>query len=237
MFAYFGEMVLGENISLVSRVGLLLGCLSFIFMILGHLGADEFNMVEFQISTYAAKAPYDFFITTSILLSSLTLLIISFLNSKYKLFGTSYLANFIPGLAGIAASGLIMLSYFEETAVNLKTLQQSNFMAIREQSFHDAGLLVFFYSSLLLVSLVGALTIIHNVKKINKLLGIVVLFMAPASFMLMTTRWPAFIGFEGIAVGLNQRAALLCLWLAFIVVLVQSSSATRSNTIKLSIKS
>jgi len=217
---------------LISRIGLIIALLSLLSMVLGHFGTHELNLMSSQISTYAAKAPYDYLITTSMLLSSLTLLIISFLNSKFQMFGSSYLAHFIPALAGAASFGLVMLAYYEETARNLSVLKQSGFMAIRIQSFHDAGLLMFFYSSLSLAVLLGTLTIIYNYNKINKVLGGIILCMAPISFMLMTTKWPKAIGFEGVTIGLNQRAALLCLWLAFTLMLVMASNKSFKPTPK-----
>lgn len=215
---------------LISRLGLITAVLSLVSMVLGHFGTHELNLMSSQISTYAAKSPYDYFITASMLLSSLALLIISFLTSKFKLFGSSNLAHLIPALSGAASFGLIMLAYYEETAKNLSVLKQSGFMAIRIQSFHDAGLLMFFYSSLLLITLLGILTIIYGSNTINKSLGGVILFMAPASFVLMTTQWPKAIGFTGVTVGLNQRAALFCLWLAFTIMLLIASNKSLNLT-------
>ncbi|MDH3973809.1 MAG: DUF998 domain-containing protein [Deltaproteobacteria bacterium] len=217
---------------LISRIGLIIAFLSLVSMVLGHFGSHELNLISSQISTYAAKAPYDYLITTSMLLSSLTLLIISFINSKFQIFGSSHLAHFIPALSGAASFGLVMLAYYEETAKNLSVLKQSGFMAIRIQSFHDAGLLMFFYSSLSLAVLLGTLTIIYNYNKINRVLGGIILCMAPISFMLMTTKWPKAIGIEGATIGLNQRAALLCLWLAFTLVLVMVSNKSFKATPK-----
>lgn len=195
-------------------------------MVIGHFGIHDLNFVTTQISTYAAKAPYDYFITTSMLLSSFTLLAVSFLNSKHQLFSSSHLSNFIPALSGAASIGLIMLSYFEEKANNLSSLKQAGFSAIRVQTFHDAGLLIFFNSSLLLSLLIGTLIVIYSYKKANKILGALIFSMAPISYMLMTTRWPKAVGFEGLTVGLNQRAALLCLWLAFTLFLIMASKNT-----------
>ena len=218
---------------LISRIGFIIAVLSLLSMLLGHIGEHNLSLISSQISTYAAKAPYDFFITTSILLSSVTLIIISLLTSRFHIFGTGYLSHLIPVLSGAAAAGLILLAYFEETATNLSSLRQAGFMAIRIQSFHDAGLLIFFYSSLALVLLLGTLTITNNIGKFNKLTGGFILSLAPISFFLMTTRWPKFVGFEGVAVGINQRAALLCLWLAFTIMLVRSSKFNFSfNKIK-----
>lgn len=217
---------------LISKITLAIATLSLISMVLGHFGIHELNFITTQISTYAAKAPYDYFITASILLSSLTLLLISFLNSKYQLFPSSYLSNFIPALSGAASFGLIMLSYFEEKANNLSALKQAGFSAIRIQTFHDAGLLIFFNCSLLLSLLTGSLIVIYSYNKTHKALGVFILSMTPMSYMLMTTQWPKALGIEGLTVGLSQRAALLCLWLAFTLFLIMASNKAFKPTPK-----
>ena len=205
-------------------IGWVLAIASFLLMVIGHSGRHELSWISSQISTYAATAPHDYLVTTSMLLSSLSLITIGILVSKYKIFGESYSAHFVPALSGAAASGLIMLAYYEETAKTISLLKQSGFWAIRVQSFHDAGLFIFFYSALLLVMLLGILAIIYNRKHIYKVLGFVILSMGPASYLLMTERWPKFIGFEGVTTGVNQRAALLCLWVAVTLVLVIASN-------------
>lgn len=196
---------------------------SFILMAAGHQGTHELSWVSSQISTYAATAPYDYLVTTSILLSSLSLLIIGILVSKYKIFSVSYFAHLVPALSGAAASGLVMLSYYEETAKTVSLLKQSGFWAIRIQSFHDAGLFVFFYSAMLMVMLIGTLAIVYNSKITSKILGGIIFMTGPSAYFLMTTRWPKFIGFEGVAIGVNQRAALFCLWIAVTLILVLAS--------------
>lgn len=199
---------------------------SLVLMLLGHLGTHELSWISSQISTYAAIAPYDYFITSSILLSALSLLIIGILASKYQIFGTNYFTHLVPGLSGAAASGLFMLAYYEESVRSLSMLKHSGFWAIRIQSFHDAGLLIFFYSSVLLVMMLGILVILYNSKIATKIIGGVIFSMGPASYFLMTTTWPKYIGFDGVTVGVNQRAALFCLWLAVAMVLALASNKT-----------
>lgn len=203
---------------------------SFLLMTIGHLGTHDLSWVSSQISTYAATAPYDYLVTTSILLSSLSLLIVGILVSKYKILGSSYFAHLVPALSGAAAAGLIMVAYYEETAKTISLLKQSGFWAIRVQTFHDAGLFIFFNSALLLVMLLGILAIIYNSKKINKILGVVVFSVGPVSYFLMTTRWPKLIGFEGVTTGVNQRAALFFLWVAVTIVLVMASNKSLQPT-------
>ena len=193
---------------------------SFLLMAIGHLGTHQLSWVSSQISSYPATAPHDYFVTSSIFLSSLSLVIIGILVSKYKILGRSYFAHLIPGLSGAAAAGLIMLASYEETAKTLSLLKQSGFWAIRVQSFHDAGLFIFFYSALLLVMLLGLLAMIHNKEFNYKVLGGIIFSAGPASYLLMTTRWPKAIGFEGVTTGVNQRAALFCLWMAVTLILV-----------------
>ena len=197
---------------------------SLLLMVIGHFGAHELNWVSFQISTYAATAPYDYFITTSILLSAVSLLIIGVLVSKYNIIGTNYFAHLVPALSGAAVSGLIMVAYYEETAKTLSLLKQSGFLAIRVQSFHDAGLLIFFYSSMLLITLVGILIILYKSNIIAKVLGGVIFSMGPLSYLFMTTSWLKLIGFEGVIIGLKQRVALLCLWVAIALILALASN-------------
>lgn len=203
---------------------------SFLLMVIGHWGMHELSWISSQISTYAATAPHDYLVTTSMLLSSLSLIVIGILVSKYKIFGETYFAHLVPALSGAAASGLMMLAYYEETAKTISLLKQSGFWAIRVQSFHDAGLFIFFYSVLLLVMLLGILATIYNTKYFYKTLGVVIFSVGPASYLLMTTRWPKFIGFEGVTTGVNQRAALLCLWVAVTLVLVMASKKALQPT-------
>ena len=197
---------------------------ALLFMVLGHLGQHDLSWKVSQISTYAATAPYDYFITTSMLLSSAALIATGILISKHNIFRFGYLAHFAPVLSGASASGLLMLAYFEETAKNLPMLKKSGFWAIRVQSFHDAGLLIFFYGAILLVILLGILTAIYNFKKSHKLFGILIISFGPAAYFLMTTPWPKYVGFEGITTGINQRAALFCLWAAVTIFLAVISN-------------
>ena len=199
-------------------------------MVIGHLGRHNLSWASSQISTYAATAPYDYLITTAMLLSSVSLIFVGVLVAKFKIFGPNYLADFAPVLSGASASGLIMVAYYEETAKNLSLLKESGFWAIRVQSFHDAGLLIFFYGAILFVVLLGILATIYSSRKLYKLIGVLVVSAGPASYFLMTTRWPKYIGFEGIATGINQRAALFCLWVAVALVLIAASNKALQPT-------
>ena len=189
-------------------------------MVIGHLGSHDLNWRTDQISTYAATAPFDGLVTLSMLLSAGALVVAGLLASRYGLFGNGIWNHAIPLLAGAAAVGLIMLAHYEETARTLAALRQSGFGAIRQQSFHDAGLQIFFYSGVLLVTVMGVLTMALGVSLAERLVGILMFGLGPGSFLLMTTAWTRAIGIEAPATGLQQRASLLCLWLAMVCVLV-----------------
>lgn len=198
---------------------------SFLTMVFGHWGAQKLDWVSDQISTYAAGAPHAGFITTAIILSAVTLLILGVLVSKYHILGTTHFAHIAAMLAGAAAAGLITLAHFKETARNLVELKQAGFWAIRVQSFHDAGLLIFFYSTLAWLMLAGLLVISHYNRVTDKLQGGLVLLSGPVAYLLMRTKWPHLVGFSGVSTGLNERAAFLILWLASALLLFLASRA------------
>lgn len=218
------------------RISIIMGWIlvvtALIVMVAGHFGDHTLSWTSSQISTYAATAPYDYFITGSMLLSALSLLIIGLLVSKYQIIGTGCAAHFVPALSGAAASGLLMLAYYEETAPNLNLLQRSGFLAIRTQSFHDAGLTIFFYSTVLLIMVTGFIILLYNSKTMVRILGGIILGLGPAAYLFMTTTWPKLIGFEGNTTGINQRAALFSLWLAVALILALASNKVLQPTEK-----
>ncbi len=196
---------------------------SLIAMVIGHTGEHRLSWTANHISTFAAQAPRDAWITASMLLFAATLLFIGILISRYHLLGTHYPAHVVSLLTGAAIAGLVLLAYFEETAMTMKALLQTDFAGIRQQSFHDAGLLVFFYSSLLLTILAGVICLLFRKGVSRKISGVVVTCLGPASFLLMTTSWPTLIGITAPASGLRQRVSLLCIWLAMALLLALAS--------------
>lgn len=209
----------------IINIGWFAAVTSMIAIVAGHQGVHALSWKANQISTYAAIAPYDYLVTAAMLLSSLLLLVIGILVSRYKIVGTTRIVDCISPLSGAAMAGLIMLSYYEETAKSLEMLKQSGFWAVREQSFHDAGLQIFFYSSLLLILLLGFLVIVNRENSSHKAMGVTILLLSPASYLLMTTSWPKAVGFIGLTVGINQRAGLLCLWIGAVIFLTIASNA------------
>lgn len=188
-------------------------------MIVGHTGVTVLNPVANQISTYAAHAPRQAWVTAGIALPCLTLACIGMLVSGHKLLGDGWLAHLAPLLAGAAISGLLMIAVFKETAQDFAALQHADVESIIQQSFHNAGLLIFFYSTLLLVILSGGLTIANGAGYKVRSMGVVAVLLGLAARPLMLDPWPHMLGVMGGAYGLQQRASLFSLWLAAALVL------------------
>lgn len=204
--------------------GLIFAVLALIAMLVGHTGDHELSWISNQISTYAAKAPKDRWITTSMLLACGSLVCFGLLASKYEALGRSLVAHGVTMLAGAATSGLILLACFEETATSLSALSKLGFTAIRQQSFHDAGLMVFFYCSIALGIVAGIACIFEVSGKTNKVLGGLSASLAPTSILLMKGSWPRLIGIIGPVAGFKQRSALLALWLSIVILLIVAAN-------------
>ena len=196
---------------------------ALIAMIVGHSGNHDLNWTINQISTYAANAPHDQWITASMLLSCLTMVIVSLIVSN-RILGDNWLTQLVPLFAGAATAGLLMLASFKETARSVTILRSSGFEAVRQQSFHDAGLLIFFYCAIALAVVLGILVIAQASGWKERIIGGAVAFLGLAAFPLMTTAWPELIGLFSTGPGLKQRASLLSLWLASLLVLAVASS-------------
>jgi len=214
---------------ILSYTGLVIAFSSLLMMILGHMGVHELSWRTSQISSYAARAPYDYFITSAIFFSALSLVIISVLISHYHIAGNTLVIHIMPVLLGGAAIGLLMLASYEETASTLSLLKQSSFWQIRIQSFHDAGLLIFFYSMLLAMVILGLMIVLSKSSLSVKIIGVLIASSGPASYLFMTTAWPKLFGIEGVTTGINQRSSLLVVWLAMVLILYLSVIRSEAN--------
>lgn len=202
---------------------------AFIAMIIGHIGNHDLDWKINQISTYAATAHNQGWVTAAMILPCLTLVCISILVSRYKPLGDTVFAHSVPLFAGAQVAGLLTLAAFKETARTMSMLKSSGFDAIRQQSFHDAGLLIFFYSAIVLAVILGVLIFERAAAWRERIPGVIITLLGMASFPLMTTPWPGMIGVLGAGPGLKQRASLMSLWLAFALV-----QAVLSNKVLLS---
>lgn len=164
------------------------------------------------------------------LLPFVTLACVSILVSRHKILGDNDIAHIVSLFSGSAISGLLMLGGFEETARTMTLLKNSSFDAIRQQSFHDAGLLTFFYSAIVLDVVLGFLIVTRTTGWKERIRGAAVICLGIGAFPLMTTAWPRLIGILSAGPGLKQRASLLSLWLAIMVVLTVASSRYASRS-------
>jgi hypothetical protein len=205
--------------------------LSPITMFIGHLGSHSLTWVQNQISTYAAQAPHDHWITAAMLLSALALLCIGLLVPAHSFYGQNLWSRMIAMVLGAAAAGLLLIAGFEETAPNLKLLQNVGFSAVRQQSFHDAGLLLFFYSALLALMMSGLIILTKGPDLLQRFQGLLISLCGPVAFLSLTTAWPHYIGFSGMTAGLKQRVAFLCLGFGFGLILFLMTKSGKADTL------
>ena len=71
----------------------------------------------------------------------------------------------------------------------------------------------------ILGALLGVLIVLCDRALGGKILGALILLTGPGALFLMTTPWTRALGLAGTQVGLQQRAALFCLWLALVLFL------------------
>lgn len=189
-------------------------------IIIGHIGATHLNWEINEISTYAAQAPHHGWITAGMLLACVAFAAISMLISRYRALGDSPLAHATPLLAGAAIGGLMTLAAFKEAApTTLGALKSAGLAAVVQQSFHNAGLMGFFFATILLVILSGALAAVNAATRRHRVAGVCALVLGVAALPLMEAPWPSLLGIGGLVTGMMQRASLFSLWLgaAFIL--------------------
>jgi Protein of unknown function (DUF998) len=201
---------------------------ALVSMVIGHAGAPHLNWEVNEISTYAAQAPYQDWITAGMLLPCVAFAAISMLLSRYRILGDSAFAHLAPLFAGAAIGGLMTLATFKEAApTTLQALKAAGVDAVVQQSFHNAGLMGFFYSTVLLVMLCGALAALNATTRPGRLAGVGAIVLGLASLPLMVEPWPHLLAIEGPVRGLTQRASLFSLWLGAVFILTAFGPALR----------
>jgi hypothetical protein len=119
---------------------------------------------------------------------------------------------------GASVAGLLLLAAFEETAEGLAALRNLGFGAIRQQSFHDAGLYIFFNGAVLALVAAGAAMLAERGLR-ARILGAAVAASGPLAYVAMLTSWPVLLGIAGAGVGLKQRVSFLLLWAGAVLLL------------------
>ncbi|HKB60611.1 MAG TPA: DUF998 domain-containing protein [Gallionellaceae bacterium] len=197
-------------------------------MVVGHTGATHLSWEANEISTYAAQAPHQNWITAGMLLPCVAFASISMLISRYRVLGDSAFAHFAPLLAGAAIGGLMTLATFKEAApTTAAALKTAGLEAVVQQSFHNAGLMGFFFATVLLVILTGTLVAANAATRRHKLAAAAAVLLGIAALPLMETPWPRLLDIPGPALGLTQRASLFSLWLGAVLILAGLQPALR----------
>jgi hypothetical protein len=191
-------------------------------MVIGHTDAAPLVWTVNQISTYAAHAPHSDWITAGMLLPCVALVTISMLVSRYRILGDSLLAHAVPLLAGAAIAGLATVAAFKETAPDAEALKHAALDAVIQESFHNAGLMLFFYSTILLLLICGTLAAVRTARRARRLPGVLAVLAGLAALPLMVEPWPHLLGIAGPVHGLMQRASLFSLWLGAALILAAS---------------
>jgi hypothetical protein len=192
------------TISTLTRAG---AALALVSMLVGHIAAPDLSWTRDPISTYAAHAPLSVCITIAILVSAATILLVGIEVSRIPNAAYNFISAVIPLASGASAAGLILLATFKETISKTISLSVPTIDQARLQAFHDAGLFLFFYSSLALLILVGVVWFRIDVGP-KRFCALIPIAMSVASWYVLA-RGP----FPANAFGLKQRIGLLLIWL------------------------
>jgi hypothetical protein len=185
-------------------------------MVVGHLGERNLSLTVNHVSTFAARAANDDWITAAMLLAAFAMVGIGTVVSGSGWPGGRIHSGLIAMALGASVAGLLLLAAFEETAEGLAALRQLGFGAIRQQSFHDAGLHIFFHGAVLALCAAGAAMLAERGVR-ARILGATVAASGPLAYAAMVTSWPALLGIAG--VGLKQRLSFLFLWIGAVLLL------------------
>lgn len=177
-------------------------------MIVGHMRAENLVWTRDAISTFAAHAPLDEGVSLSMILMAFAILLMGLEVSLRPKGGFDVVAGLLPCLAGACAAGLLVLATFEE-AISWVIAQEPTQEQVRIQAFHDCGLLIFFFGSLVTLVLFGVVGV-RDTEGGKRYLGVL-----PAAFAIAAWLTPSWAPFPSNAFGLKQRVSLLLLWAGF----------------------
>lgn len=190
-----------------------------ILMLLGHLGQNSLDWKINQISTYAAKSTNDFFISTSLVLAAIALFIMgvltNFINSGSKILKILMTFSF-----GISIAGLVLIIRFEETAQTIHILKSLSWWKVRIQTFHDAGLILFFFNILILHFLFALDFILIFKEKLLKIFSSIIAIIGFCSFFVMKSN----IIYQ---IGLKQRLSFFLIWIGMTIILTMIIKALK----------
>jgi hypothetical protein len=178
-------------------------------MIAGHMRAENLVWTRDAISTFAAHAPLDEWVSISMILLAFAILLMGLEVSLRPKERSDLVAGLLPCLAGACAAGLLVLATFEEAISWVVSSQDPTQEQVRIQAFHDCGVLVFFFGSIVTLVLFGVLGF-RSAEGGKRYLRIL-----PAAFAIAAWLTGSWAPFPSNAFGLKQRASLLLLWAGF----------------------
>eukprot|EP00440_Ansanella_granifera_P004208 gb/GFBE01004566.1/.p1 GENE.gb/GFBE01004566.1/~~gb/GFBE01004566.1/.p1 ORF type:complete len:239 (+),score=31.16 gb/GFBE01004566.1/:1-717(+) len=229
---------------LLWRLNLITLLVAVCAVILGHtLGDPPFDWTQTHISTYAARAPFDDFITAGMLLFAAFMYSLGLQLSLASHFKDFLWAHTASQLLGTSAAGMVFLATFEESLLISTPRWKASADVLTQQNFHDSGVLIFYGSAMLATSVAGV-GLLFTGCRVEKVGGLVMLCCMP---LVVVSRMIDFGALErlskikiakGDAIGLRQRLMLGFLGLAaFILALLLRPRHSRHSRCDANLKS
>ena len=144
---------------------------SLLGMALGHVGASELDWHRDPISTFAARAPLHMFVTGSMILTALAIVLLGCDIAIEPQRPPAFKYGFLACLAGASAAGLLTVALFKEPVQWTVPHPSPTEDQVRVQAFHDCGLMLFFYGSAVTLTLLSGIWIADS-RNIGRLFGI-----------------------------------------------------------------
>ena len=202
-----------------TRINIALLILIPMCLIVGHVNDGALDWKVNQISTYAAKAPHDNWITAGMAISVLLLLSMSIV--VQNLIPNRWIGTCISQIYAISAGGLLLLTIKEETVSGTSNLMKNGKLSY-QQGFHDGGLGLFCAGAILALVLTGAVLVCIEKSWRRVVAGMLLLtpFGVVGSLIQINTD----------EVGLYQRAAFFCLWMGCFFLTILQNNQLSSNS-------
>mmetsp|Transcript_6603 Transcript_6603/g.13083 ORF Transcript_6603/g.13083 Transcript_6603/m.13083 type:complete len:263 (-) Transcript_6603:23-811(-) len=200
-------------------------------LLFGHSGDHDIDWVQRGISTFAANAPRDDWVTASIFLFALCSVLLGLMLSLTGPLRHRLSAHVASMLLGSTAVGLCMVAWFEE----VRNHPPRGYDAVRQQTFHDAGVMTFFFCALMALVVLGTSCLLcppsssavggrgddgrhssflgaRTQAWAERLLGLVLIGITPLTSAIKDRNWTGrLLGLPGAAMGLRQRTSFAVL--------------------------
>eukprot|EP00466_Bigelowiella_natans_P013605 jgi/Bigna1/79507/fgenesh1_pg.63_\ len=187
------------------------------WMLIGHNGEHSIDWVEAGISTFAARAPRKAWITAAILMFASSLVFLGLVLSFTGPLRGRISSHVSCMLLGSAAVGLYLVAMYEEID------NPQSHADVRQQAFHDAGVMIFISCSLLTLLCIGTSCLVHPPSHhgpiTGRVAGLVMIADVPFVKGLMERNWTGrILKLEGHCMGLRQRSSFAALGVGLFLV-------------------